>query len=103
MGLSPKIQKPPPLLFSIWPYKEAKRAAKGESSHDYDMPIECRGVMAVSKAAELQRHHKKVRQQGRTIFAKSLQARHAHEIDPSMPSAAFSKLTSDMPRRHAAS
>jgi hypothetical protein len=81
--------------------KEAKRAAKGESSHEYDIPIECRGVMPVSKAAELQRHHKKVKQEARTIFAKSPRARHAHEIDPSMPSAAFSKLTGDMPRRHA--
>jgi hypothetical protein len=65
------------------------------------MPIECQGVMAVRTATEPQRHHKKIKQEVKTIFAKSPRARHTHEIDPSMPSAAFSKLTSDMPRRHA--
>jgi ribonuclease HI len=80
--------------------EEAKKAAQGETSHEWDIPIECRGVLPISKAAETQRHNAKLNQEARAIFAKSPRAPFALEIDPTMPSAAFSKITKNLPRRH---
>jgi ribonuclease HI len=81
--------------------EEAKKAAKGVTSHEWEIPIECRGTMPISRAAEIQRHNAELNRQARNIFAKSPRAPFAHEIDPTMPSAAFARITKDMPRRHA--
>jgi ribonuclease HI len=80
--------------------EEAKKAAKGETSHEWDIPIECRGVLPISRAAETQRHNAELNREARAIFAKSPRASFALEIDPTMPSAAFSKITRNLPRRH---
>jgi hypothetical protein len=80
--------------------EEAKRAAKGETSHEWEIPIECRGVLPISRAAEIQRHNAELNRQARAIFAKSPRAPFALEIVPTMTSAAFSRITKDMPRRH---
>jgi hypothetical protein len=81
--------------------EEAKKAAKGDTSHEWEIPIECRGIMPTSRAAEVQRHNAELKRQARAIFAKSPRASFALEIDPTMPSAVFSRITKDMPRRHA--
>jgi ribonuclease HI len=73
--------------------KEAKRAAKGETSHEWEIPIECQGVLPISRAAETQRHNEELKRQARAVFAKSPRAPFALDIDPTMPSAAFSKIT----------
>jgi ribonuclease HI len=80
--------------------EEAKKAAKGDTSHEWEIPIECREVLPISRAAEIQRHNAELNRQARAIFTKSSRAPFAHEIDPTMPSAAFSKITKDMPRKH---
>jgi hypothetical protein len=81
--------------------EEAKKAAKGNTSHEWEIPIECRGVLPISRAAEIQRHNAELNRQARATFAKSPRAPFAHEIDPTMPSAAFAKITKDMPRKQA--
>jgi hypothetical protein len=81
--------------------EEAKKAAKGNASHEWEIPIECRGVLPISRAAEIQRHNAELNRQARATFAKSPRAPFAHEIDPTMPSAAFAKITKDMPRKQA--
>jgi RNase H len=81
--------------------EEAKRAAKGETSHEWEIPIECWGVFPISRAAEIQRHNAELNRQAWAIFAKSPRAPLALEIDPTMPSAAFSRITKNMPCRHA--
>jgi hypothetical protein len=80
--------------------EEAKRVAKGETSHEWEIPIECRGVLPISRAAKIQRHNAELNRQARAIFAKSPRAPFALEVDPTMPSAAFLRITKDMPRRH---
>jgi hypothetical protein len=57
--------------------------------------------LPISRAAEIQRHNAELKRQAQAIFAKSPRASFAHEIDPTMPSAAFARITKDMPRRHA--
>jgi ribonuclease HI len=43
--------------------EEAKKAAKGDTSHKWEIPIECRGIMPTSRAAEVQRHNAKLNHQ----------------------------------------
>jgi hypothetical protein len=57
--------------------------------------------LPISRAAEIQRHDAELKRQARAIFAKSPRASFTHEIDPTMPSAAFARITKDMTRRHA--
>jgi ribonuclease HI len=80
--------------------EEAKRVAKGETSHEWDIPIECWGVLPISRVAETQRHNTELNREARAIFAKSPRAPFALKIYPTMPSAAFSKITRNMPGRH---
>jgi hypothetical protein len=80
--------------------EEAKRVAKGETSQEWEVPIECQGVLPISRVAETQRHNVELNWQARAIFAKSPRAPFALEIDPTMPSATFLKITKNMPRRH---
>ena len=51
-------------------------------------------------AAELQRFKKESKREAKEFFAKSPRAENALNIDPSIPSAAFTKLTSKLMRRH---
>jgi ribonuclease HI len=80
--------------------EEAKKAARGESTSDSDTPISCRGELPTSRTAELQRHHKALKAQAKEMFQRSPRARFAHEIDPTMPSTAFTKLCRGLSRRH---
>ena len=49
---------------------------------------------------EIQRFKKEGRREAKELFAKSPRAKSAHNIDPSMPSAAFAKLTRKLMHRH---
>ncbi|KAF8499396.1 hypothetical protein JB92DRAFT_3124897 [Gautieria morchelliformis] len=77
----------------------AKKAVRGETSQEWEIPIECQGTLPISRAAEFQRHNMKLKQEAWTVFAKSPRAMFTHEIDPTMPSAAFSKITKNIPHR----
>jgi ribonuclease HI len=82
--------------------EEAKKAARGDSSEESQIPIECRGILPRSKAAEIQKHQKALKRRAREIFAKSPRAQIAHKIDQTMPSAAFARLVAGMARKQAA-
>ena len=80
--------------------EEAKAAAGGVTSKEQHIPIECRGLIPRSRAAELWRFKKESKREAKEFFAKSPRAENVLNIDPSMPSAAFAKLTSKLTRRH---
>jgi ribonuclease HI len=82
--------------------EEAKKAARGDSSEERYVPIECRGILPRSKATELQRHHKALKHRAKETFARSPRAQVAHKIDQTMPSVAFARLVAGMARRQAA-
>jgi hypothetical protein len=81
--------------------EKAKRAARGESSEDRLIPIECSGNMPKSKAGKLQRFKKSIWEEAKATFARSPRARIAHKIDRTMPSTAYAELSQALPRRHA--
>ena len=80
--------------------EEAKAAAGGVTSEEQHIPIECRGLLPRIRAAELRRFKKESKREAKDFFAKSPRAEKALNIDPSIPSAAFAKLTSKLTRRH---
>ena len=77
-----------------------KAAAGGVTSEEQYIPIECQGLLPWSRAAELQRLKKESKRDAKEFFAKSLRAENVLNIDLSMPSAAFTKLTSKLRCRH---
>jgi hypothetical protein len=81
--------------------KEAKKAAAGETSEDHLVPLGLRGVLPISKSAELQRHKKALKKESKSIFAKSPRSKYARESDPSMPAARFAKMCKHLPQKHA--
>ena len=81
--------------------EEAKKAAAGETSEEAMIPIECRGILPISKSVEIQRFQAELKVKERLLFMRSPRAKFAHEYDPSMPSPAFSKLSSRLAQRHA--
>jgi len=81
--------------------EEAKKAARGDSTHETDVPVICPGTVPISKAAELQRHHKALKIQARTTFKKTPRARQSLKFDPTMPSPNLSKLCAKLARRPA--
>ena len=77
-----------------------KAAAGAVTSEEQYVPIECQGLLLWRRAAELQRFKKESKREAKEFFAKSLRAENVLNIDVSMPSAAFTKLTSKLRRRH---
>ena len=51
-----------------WEDKEAKRAAKGESSEKSRLPTACRGEMPCSQLAACQDHRKRINEKSREWF-----------------------------------
>lgn len=81
--------------------EEVKKAAKGDSSPDEQLPIQCRGTLPISKAAAQQSFFKDLKIEAAKTFAKSPRSKKLHEIDPSGPSPRYQKITNALPRRHA--
>ena len=67
--------------------EEAKVEAGGDTSEEQYIPIECRGILSLSRAAEIQRFKKESRREAEELYAKSPRAKNTHNTDPSMPSA----------------
>ncbi|KAF8514914.1 hypothetical protein JB92DRAFT_3115324 [Gautieria morchelliformis] len=65
--------------------EEAKKAVKGETSEESQIPIECQGVLLISRAAENQRHNAELKRSAQETFTKLPRARFAYEVDPTMP------------------
>jgi len=82
--------------------EEAKKAAKGESSPNNQIPKSCQGKIPKSRAAEAQRQQKEAKKKATTLFSKLLRYQCMHEIDPTMPSAKFRKDTTNLSRGRAA-
>jgi len=80
---------------------EAKRAAKGNSSPDAQLPKHCRGRFPRSKAAALQHFHKLLKFESALLLSRSPRFTKLHEIDTSSPSPRYQKITACPPRRHA--
>jgi len=73
--------------------EEAKKAARGDSSPDDQLPLACRGQFKTSRSTARQTHTRKVKGDATTQFMKSLRYPCLQGIDPSTPSPKFHKGT----------
>jgi len=80
--------------------KEAKAAAEGHMSEERYIPIELRGILPISRTMEIQGHNKELKEKAKALFTKSPRAAFSLNIDHTMPSPAFMKLTSQLLQRH---
>jgi hypothetical protein len=89
--------------------EEAKAAAAGEGSPAHQLPKSLRRkkkltplTLPHSKSVAKQDLNETLKTMKQDIFEKSKRAEYAHEIDRSLPSPAFLKLTQDDGKRHTA-
>jgi len=82
--------------------EEAKKAARGDSSPDDQLPLACRGQFKTSRSAARQTHAQKVKGATTAQFMKSPRYPCLQGIDPSTPSPKFRKDTERLPHEQAA-
>ena len=80
--------------------EEAKAEAGGDTCEEQYIPIECQGILLLSRAAEIQKFKKESRRESKEFFAKSPRAKNTHNTDPSMPSAENSQGNSCTDTHH---
>ena len=85
---------------------EAKKAAEGETSRTDLLPSVLRRKHApvqlpYNKSALIQNHNTLVATKAKATFASSRRGTLMHKVDPSLPSAKFTRLVHHLPRRHA--
>ena len=87
--------------------KEAKEAAAGNITNPKNLPRQLRTrvnhlrTLPRSKSATKQELQAKIKELQQRIFQSSPRTEHALDLDPSLPSHKFLKLTADLPRRQA--
>jgi ribonuclease HI len=80
--------------------EEAKKVAGGLSSPEEKIPILLRGQLTINKSAVLQHQEKHLKSKAQRLFAKWPRYRLANDLDPTSPSAAFSKMCQNLPRKN---
>src|SRR5882724_7354391 len=78
--------------------REAKWAAKGESSEQRSLPAVCRDDLPTSRSAARQCYRKQISGKTKKWFESSPRCHRLRSIDPSMPSSRFRKDTQSMER-----
>jgi len=82
--------------------EEAKKAAKGDTSPDDQLPPGCRDEIKTSQSAARQNHSKLTKSEAANQFKKLPRFPHLHEINPSTPSPRFRKDSGHLPWEQAA-
>src|SRR5882724_6382803 len=82
--------------------EEAKKAAKGDTSPDDQLPSGCRDEIKTSRSAARQNHFKLTKSKAANQFKKSTRFPCLHKIDPSTPSPRFQKDSGHLPQEQAA-
>ena len=80
--------------------EEAKRAARGESSEEQDLPRATRGQLPFSRSAARQRFNEGLKERWKKTLELSKRWPKLHQIDAMAPSNRFRKIARLLPRRH---
>src|SRR5882724_10858307 len=78
--------------------EEAKKAAKGDTCPDSQLPPGCRGEIKTSRSAARQHFTRQIKSKAAKQFTKSPRFPHLHKINPSSPSPKFCKDSECPPR-----
>jgi len=82
--------------------KEAKKAARGNTSPDDQLPIGLRGRIKTSRSVARQNHFTRIKTDASKQFENSPRYPRLHDIDLSTPSSRFRKSTECLPHEQAA-